>query len=57
MLQLAAPRSVGILKDLVGFDTTSRNSNLALISHVEAFFAARASPRRGCRTRPARKPT
>lgn len=41
MLQLAAPRSVGILKDLVGFDTTSRNSNLALISHVEAFFAAR----------------
>lgn len=41
MLQLAAPRSAGILKDLVSFDTTSRNSNLALISHVEAFFAAR----------------
>ncbi|SOB96726.1 acetylornithine deacetylase [Stappia indica] len=41
MLQPAAPRSAGILKDLVGFDTTSRNSNLALIAHVEAFFAAR----------------
>jgi acetylornithine deacetylase len=41
MLQPAAPRSAEILKDLVGFDTTSRNSNLALIAHVEAFFAKR----------------
>ena len=41
MLQPAAPRSAEILKDLVGFDTTSRNSNLALIAHVEAFFASR----------------
>uniref|UniRef100_UPI003BA96FC5 acetylornithine deacetylase n=1 Tax=Stappia sp. TaxID=1870903 RepID=UPI003BA96FC5 len=41
MLQQAAPKSVAILKDLVGFDTTSRNSNLDLIAHVEAFLAER----------------
>lgn len=41
MLQPANPRSAEILKDLVGFDTTSRNSNLDLIAHVEAFLAAR----------------
>lgn len=29
-----------LLRELVGFDTTSRNSNMALIRHVEAYLAS-----------------
>ena len=31
-----AERAIAVLADLVGFDTTSRGSNLALIEYVEA---------------------
>ncbi|HXW26036.1 MAG TPA: acetylornithine deacetylase, partial [Xanthobacteraceae bacterium] len=31
-------RSISVLESLVGFDTTSRNSNLALIAWVEAYL-------------------
>ena len=31
-------RSISVLESLVGFDTTSRNSNLALIGWVEAYL-------------------
>lgn len=33
------PSSPDILKSLVGFDTTSRGSNLALITFIEAYLA------------------
>lgn len=36
----ARAQAVDILKDLVAFDTTSRNSNLALIDYVEARLGA-----------------
>jgi acetylornithine deacetylase len=35
-----AADSIPILARLIGFDTTSRDSNLALIEHVEALLAA-----------------
>jgi acetylornithine deacetylase len=35
----AAARAIEILADLVGFDTTSSNSNLALMRYVEALLA------------------
>ncbi|UPT64812.1 MAG: acetylornithine deacetylase [Hyphomonadaceae bacterium JAD_PAG50586_4] len=37
----AVARAIDILSDLVGFDTTSANSNLALMRYVEALLAAR----------------
>ncbi len=36
---MPVPMSSEILADLVAFDTTSRNSNLPLIEHVEAYLA------------------
>ena len=36
---MAPPSSIAILTELVGFDTTSRESNLALIDWVEAYLA------------------
>ncbi|HLZ66492.1 MAG TPA: acetylornithine deacetylase [Aliidongia sp.] len=36
---MAAPSSIEIITKLVGFDTTSRDSNLALIDWVEAYLA------------------
>src|SRR6201994_1043625 len=36
--QLSA-RAIEVLTDLVGFDTTSRGSNLALIGYVEALLS------------------
>jgi acetylornithine deacetylase len=36
---MAKPETLQILADLVGFDTTSRNSNLALIDYVERYLA------------------
>ncbi len=36
---MPVPQSRDILADLVAFDTTSRNSNLQLIAHVEAYLA------------------
>ncbi|WP_454916361.1 acetylornithine deacetylase [Xanthobacter sediminis] len=39
---MAADLTLDWLKRLVGFDTTSRNSNLALVEAVEDFFRARA---------------
>lgn len=41
---MAADLTLEWLARLVGFDTTSRNSNLALVDAVEAFFRARAIP-------------
>ncbi|MCA1298389.1 acetylornithine deacetylase [Stappia indica] len=41
MLQTVTPSPTDILRDLVSFDTTSRNSNLELIAWVEAFLEAR----------------
>ncbi|WP_349360148.1 acetylornithine deacetylase [Stappia sp.] len=41
MLTPAPPAAAEILADLVGFDTTSRGSNLPLIDYVEAFLARR----------------
>ncbi len=38
MLETPARKTVDILEALVGFDTTSRNSNLALIAWVEAYL-------------------
>ena len=32
-------RATAILEQLIAFDTTSRESNLALISHVEALLS------------------
>ena len=37
---MPVPKSSEILADLVAFDTTSRNSNLPLVEHVEAYLAA-----------------
>ena len=37
---LATPSPVDVIRTLVSFDTTSSESNLALIDHVEAYFAA-----------------
>ena len=39
-----AARTIEVLTDLVAFDTTSRNSNLALIEYVEAALAAHGVP-------------
>jgi acetylornithine deacetylase len=36
---MAAPTSIEMIRQLVGFDTTSRDSNLALIDWVEAYLA------------------
>jgi len=36
---MAAPTSTEMIRQLVGFDTTSRDSNLALIDWVEAYLA------------------
>lgn len=36
---MSAPTSAALLADLVAFDTTSRNSNLALIDFVEGYLA------------------
>jgi hypothetical protein len=44
MTDLAAVRA--ILETLVGFDTTSRNSNLALIEWVEAYLDGHGVPHR-----------
>jgi len=35
---MRAQRTIEILEALVGFDTTSRNSNLALVEWVEAYL-------------------
>ncbi|HEV7384583.1 MAG TPA: acetylornithine deacetylase, partial [Phenylobacterium sp.] len=44
MSELGAARE--ILETLVGFDTTSRNSNLALIEWVEAYLDGHGVPHR-----------
>lgn len=36
---MPSPETLRLLADLVGFDTTSRNSNLALIDYVERYLA------------------
>jgi acetylornithine deacetylase len=41
-----APSTAGMLARLVSFDTTSRNSNLALIGHVRAYLDAHRIPYR-----------
>ena len=38
--------TLNILKTLVGFDTTSRNSNLALIDWVESYLDGHGVPHR-----------
>ena len=38
---MSAAKALDILDALIAFDTTSRNSNLALIEWVEAFLAQR----------------
>ena len=35
----ATPTSLSILEELIGFDTTSSNSNLALICYVEDYLS------------------
>ena len=50
-------RTISVLEGLVGFDTTSRNSNLALIGWVEAYLDRLGAATRACPTRPAPKPT
>ena len=35
---MRAQWTIGVLEALVGFDTTSRNSNLALVEWVEAYL-------------------
>jgi acetylornithine deacetylase len=35
---MRAQRTIEILEALVGFDTTSRNSNLALVEWIEAYL-------------------
>ena len=43
---MSTPKSIEVLQALVGFDTTSRNSNLALIEWVEGYLEDLGVPHR-----------